>query len=130
MNWQAVVGVITAVSALGVLIHNILKERQPLALVERLSAIAGPLPAGKARQLVEDYRDELSVRWILKQRTPKDRTLVVLVNSLRIASGLSFVIWAVEAVAKIPGWSWALYFAALVFWTGGRNDQKRSAYPP
>jgi len=115
-------------------ILSLVKERHPLTAVERLSSAAERTRAPEMRALVEDYRDERTVRWVLEQRAPAERGRWWVGLSLRILAGLAFALWLIGAsVTPTSVLTWAAYVVAIVLYLFGTlalflRKQRRSAW--
>ncbi|WP_412161718.1 hypothetical protein [Curtobacterium flaccumfaciens] len=123
MTWSDLQPFATAIAgfaAAAAFVLTFLRERHPLTAIERLTTVADKIRSQEVRQLVEDYRDERATRWVLEQRSPRDRRLRWTGIWLRIAATFAFIVWMVSAVvSRLGGWGWVTYAAAIALFIAG-----------
>lgn len=125
MTWTDLQPFATAIAgcaAAAAFVLTLLRERHPLTAIERLTLVADKIRSDSVRQLVEDYRDERTTRWVLEQRAPVDQGLRWTGAWLRITASFSFAVWLV-AVAFFPpnGWIWFAYGLAIALFIAGNG---------
>lgn len=136
MTWgdlQPFATALAGCAAVAAFVLTLIRERHPLTAIERLTAVADKIGPGAARRVVEDYRDERIVRWVLEQRAPSDTALRWTGTWLRISASFAFFIWLVGVVFLRPdGWIWLPYGLGIALFIGGnavlswRQSRRRS----
>jgi hypothetical protein len=115
-DWpQVVATTLAGAAAVAAVVRAAIRDRHPLALVERLTAIAADVRSATVRQLIEDERDERAIRWVSERRAPSE-------NRLRRAGGILFwigvaalLVWVVGVfIDRTAVWAWVAYCVGLV----------------
>lgn len=123
MTWgdlQPFATALAGCAAVAAFVLTVLRERHPLTAIERLTSVADKIGPGAARRVVEDYRDERIIRWVLEQRAPADVALRWLGTWLRISASFAFFLW-LFGVILVPSnaWIWLAYGLAIALFIGG-----------
>lgn len=137
MTWSDFTSMLPALAgsaAVAGFILSLVAERHPLTAIDRLSNAAERIRAPEKRALVEDYRDEQTVRWVLEQRAPAERGRWWVGLGLRILAGLAFASWLLGTwAAPTSVLVWAAYACAIVSYLLGTlalflRTQRRNAW--
>lgn len=96
------------------------RERHPMTVVERVTAVAKDVRSAATRQVLEDYRDQKAADWVLSQLAPAASGLRFVYLFLTGSAVLSFVIWGLyQWLARDSANGWIFYFAGVVLGGAG-----------
>ena len=118
MTWsdlQPLATSLAGIAAIAVFVATVLRERHPLAVVERLGAVAATVEDPASRRLLQDYRDERAVQWVLLMRAPRGRLWLIAGRALRASAVSSFIVWGAGRLADPSAyWVWWFYGLTIV----------------
>jgi hypothetical protein len=105
-DWQPAATALAGGAAIAVFVFSVIRERHPLAAVERLAAAANAVRMEAVRKLLEDERDERATTWVLQQRAPRETGLRHLGITLRCLGGVALGVWLLGAVVdRTAAWA-------------------------
>ena len=114
-DFQLLAQILAGTAAAAAIVLSVVRDRHPLTLIERLTAIARDVSSTEVRALVEEERDRRMVRFVLLQQAPPERRLRGLGILLRVIAVVALLAWLTVALIEPNAlWNWAVYAVALV----------------
>lgn len=132
-DWmQPLATALAGAAAIATITWTVSRDRHPLALVERLTTIAGSVRSEPIRRLIEDERDQRAARWVLERRAPRENLRRVIAITLFCLASIGLLIWITGAfIDRWALWAWTSYGIGLMLMvvsraTWGSRASRRS----
>lgn len=122
-DWaQPLATALAGAAAIATVTWTVSRDRHPLAMVERLTAVAVSVRSEAVRQLIEDERDQQATRWVLARRAPAETSARAVGIALFCLGALCLLTWVAGAfVDRWAAWAWISYGAGLLLMFASRT---------